>query len=89
VRDVGIGLTIGGLVLGGVGTVFLMQANSKDDGKSGTAAIVCYAIGGAGLVVGVPMWIFGGAKTGDVATSATLRPYLLVGPHRVGIAGTF
>jgi hypothetical protein len=89
VRDVGIGLTIGGVAMDGLGTYFVLQGNRHDDAGSFTGAVLCYALGGVGLLAGVPMWIFGSPKGNDGATSTTVRPYLVVGPLRAGIGGTF
>lgn len=83
--SVGVGLTLGGLALGGTGTVFLVQAHEEESLPAGLIAGGCYVLGGVSLITGVTLWIVGASA--NEASGISTRVF--VGPSRVGVAGSF
>jgi hypothetical protein len=86
-RTVGIVLTASGIALCGVGTYFVIRGNANDEDSAKAPAIVSYVVGGSAVLVGVPMWIFGG-PSGD-AHQARRELTLAMGHRRVEIRGSF
>lgn len=78
-RDVGTGLTVGGLALGsvGAGLYFLTQSRGDDDcgcaSRSWVFPTVLMGLGGVMAVTGVPLWITGQASIDRAKTRAELQ----------------
>ncbi|AUX20966.1 hypothetical protein SOCEGT47_014430 [Sorangium cellulosum] len=79
-RDVGTGLTVGGLVVGsvGAGLYFLTRSSGEDDAcgcasRSWVFPTVLMGLGGVMAVTGVPLWVTGQIHLDHAKTRAQLQ----------------
>lgn len=78
-RDVGTGLSVGGLVLGSVGAGMFFLTRKSGDDSCGCASrawvfpTVLMSAGGAMVLTGVPLWITGQIKLDRATTQAELQ----------------
>ncbi|CAN96400.1 putative membrane protein [Sorangium cellulosum So ce56] len=88
-RDVGTGLSVGGLVLGSVGAGMFFLTRPSGDDSCGCASrawvfpTVLMSVGGAMTLTGVPLWITGQMKLDRATTRAELQLGPLGGSVRV------
>lgn len=86
-RDVGTGLTVGGLALGGVGAgMYFLTRPSGDDGcgcssRAWVFPTVLMSLGGAMAATGVPLWITGQINIDRAKAQAQLQ----IGPLGGGV----
>lgn len=86
-RDVGTGLSVGGLVLGSVGAGMYFLTQPRGDDRCGCASnawvlpTVLMSLGGAMTITGIPLWITGKIQTDRAKTRAQLQ----IGPLGGGV----
>ncbi|WP_437338600.1 hypothetical protein [Sorangium sp. So ce394] len=86
-RDVGVGLSVGGLVLGsvGAGMYFLTRPRGEDlcgcASKAWVFPTVLMSLGGAMAVTGIPLWITGQIQSDRAKAQAELH----IGPLGGGV----
>ncbi|WP_437807828.1 hypothetical protein [Sorangium sp. So ce1078] len=86
-RDVGTGLSVGGLVLGSVGAGMYFLTRPRGDDSCGCASnawvfpTVLMGLGGAMTITGIPLWITGKIQADRAKTQAQLQ----IGPLGGGV----